>query len=82
LAQSYNVPAVRAWDAVGFERAKHFAGKLGINVTSQNPTTAIGGSEDTVSPVQMAAAFAAFGNEGKYNKASAIVKIQDVAGND
>ncbi|MDO4813643.1 MAG: transglycosylase domain-containing protein [Gemella sp.] len=82
VAQSYNIPAVRAWDSLGFDRVRHFANKLGINVTSQNPTTAIGGSEDTVTPVQMAGAFAAFGNEGKFNKPSAIVKIQDGSGND
>lgn len=77
LAMSYNIPAVRAFESVGFERSKYFAEKLGINITSEVPTTAIGGSVDTVSPMQMAAAFAAFGNEGVYNKPSSIVKVID-----
>lgn len=77
LAMSYNIPAVRAFESVGFERSKYFAEKLGINITSEAPTTAIGGSVDTVSPMQMAGAFAAFGNEGVYNKPSSIVKVID-----
>ena len=62
---------------MGFDRSKYFANKLGINIQANMPTTAIGGSTDTVSPLQMAAAYAAFGNGGIYNKPSAIVKILD-----
>lgn len=82
LSMSYNIPAVRAFEAVGFERSKLFASKLGITLTSEAPTSAIGGSVDTVSPIKMAGAFAAFGNEGMYNKPSGIVKVIDRYGNE
>ena len=80
LAWSYNVPAVRAFETVGYERAKHFAEKIGIPVTKDEPTTAIGGNVDGVSPLQMAAAFASFGNKGYYNKPSTIVKVFNANG--
>ena len=80
LAWSYNIPAVRAFETVGYERAKHFAEKLDIPVTKDEPTTAIGGNVDGVSPTQMAGAFASFGNKGYYNKPSTIVKIFNANG--
>ncbi len=80
LSWSYNIPAVRAFETVGYERSKHFAEKLGIPVTKDEPTTAIGGNVDGVSPTQMAGAFASFGNKGYYNKPSTIVKIFNANG--
>ena len=80
LSWSYNIPAVRAFETVGYERAKYFAEKLGIPVTKDEPTTAIGGNVDGVSPTQMAGAFASFGNKGYYNKPSTIVKIFNANG--
>ncbi|WP_072520240.1 transglycosylase domain-containing protein [Gemella massiliensis] len=80
LSWSYNIPAVRAFERVGFERSKHFAEKLGIPVSKDEPTTAIGGNVDGVSPLQMAGAFASFGNKGYYNKPSTVVKIFNANG--
>ena len=80
LAMSYNVPAVRAFEKVGYERSKVFAEKLNIEVSNGEPTTAIGGNKDTVSPLQMAGAYASFGNGGMYNKPSSIIKILDTTG--
>ena len=80
LSWSYNTPAVRAFETVGYERSKHFAEKLDIPVTKDEPTTAIGGNVDGVSPTQMAGAFASFGNKGYYNKPSTIVKIFNANG--
>lgn len=82
IAMSYNVPAVRAFERVGFERSKYFANKIGIDLTTDAPTAAIGGHVDTVSPLSMAAAYATFGNKGYYNSPSGIIKIQDKNGND
>ncbi|MBF0714779.1 transglycosylase domain-containing protein [Gemelliphila palaticanis] len=82
LAMSYNIPAVRAFERLGYERSKHFANKLGIDLTTGAPTAAIGGNVDTVSPVQLAGAFAAFGNKGYYNKPSSLIKIVDRSGNE
>ncbi len=80
LAWSYNIPAVRAFETVGYERAKHFAEKLDIPVTKDEPTTAIGGNVDGVSTLQMAGAFASFGNKGYFNKPSTIVKVFNANG--
>ena len=80
LAWSYNIPAVRAFETVGYERSKHFAEKLGIPLTKDEPTVAIGGNVDGVSPLQMAGAFASFGNKGYYNKPSTIVKVFSATG--
>ena len=63
-----------------YERAKHFAEKIGIPVSKDEPTTAIGGNVDGVSPLQMAGAFASFGNKGYYNKPSTIVKVFNANG--
>lgn len=82
LSMSYNVPAVRAFEQVGYERSKYFANKLGIELTTEAPTAAIGGNIDTVSPLGLAGAFASFGNKGYYNKPSGIVKILDYSGNE
>ena len=80
LSWSYNIPAVRAFETVGYERAKHFAEKIGIPVSKDEPTTAIGGNVDGVSTLQMAGAFASFGNKGYYNKPSTIVKVFNANG--
>ena len=80
LSWSYNIPAVRAFETVGYERAKHFAEKLDIPVTKDEPTTAIGGNVDGVSTLQMAGAFASFGNKGYFNKPSTIVKVFNANG--
>ena len=80
LSWSYNIPAVRAFETVGYERAKHFAEKLDIPVTKNEPTTAIGGNVDGVSTLQMAGAFASFGNKGYFNKPSTIVKVFNANG--
>ena len=80
LSWSYNTPAVRAFETVGYERAKHFAEKLDIPVTKDEPTTAIGGNVDGVSTLQMAGAFASFGNKGYFNKPSTIVKVFNANG--
>ena len=80
VAWSYNIPAVRAFESVGYERSKLFAERLGIPVTKDEPTTAIGGNVDGVSTLQMAGAFASFGNKGYYNKPSTIVKVFNANG--
>lgn len=80
LSWSYNTPAVRAFETVGYERAKHFAEKLDIPVTKDEPTTAIGGNVDGVSTLKMAGAFASFGNKGYFNKPSTIVKVFNANG--
>lgn len=78
LAQSLNVPALKTLEEIGFDRAKEFAEGLGINFHEDRVLIgdAIGGTETTISPLQLAGAFSAFGNEGIYTEPHAITKVE------
>jgi penicillin-binding protein 1A len=79
LYLSRNVPAVRTLQAldnsVGSGSVIRFAGKLGIHLPRDdfNESFAIGSFGAT--PLQMAGAYASFGNSGVYNQPYAIRKI-------
>ncbi|KOS63530.1 PBP1A family penicillin-binding protein [Lysinibacillus agricola] len=75
LYASRNVPAVKALQEVGIDKAKEFIGRLGINAKNIYESDAIGGGDITMSPTQMAASFAAFGNNGVYTDPYSITKI-------
>lgn len=75
LQWSYNIPAIKAMQAVGSKDAKKFAKKLGIELDEVYPAYAIGGFRDGVSPLQLAGAYAAFGNEGVYHEPHAVRKV-------
>jgi penicillin-binding protein 1A len=75
LAKSRNIPALKALQAVGKERAKEFANRLGMGLDEVHEAYAIGGLENRVSPLQMAGAYSAFGNNGVYIKPHAVTKI-------
>ena len=75
LYQSRNVPAVKTLQEVGTDKAKEFISKLGIEPEEVFESDAIGGGKITMSPIQMSAAYAAFGNNGVYNKPTAIKEV-------
>lgn len=75
LQESLNIPAVKAIQAVGLEKAKEFANNLGIGLKEIYESYAIGGFGGGVSPLQLAGAYSAFGNGGIYNEPYAIKKI-------
>ncbi|PWA11932.1 primosomal protein [Pueribacillus theae] len=75
LQWSYNIPAIKAMQEVGAEEAKQFAGKLGIELDEVYPPYAIGGFRDGISPLQLAGAYAAFGNEGVFNEPHTVRKV-------
>ncbi|QXE00245.1 penicillin-binding protein 1A [Terribacillus sp. DMT04] len=78
LAQSYNIPAVKTLQAVGLEKAEDFANGLGLEFNSESGmllSDAIGGGTHFHS-IDMAGAYAAFGNEGIYTEPYAITKIE------
>ena len=75
LYASRNVPAVKTFKEVGADKAKEFIGRLGIKAENAYEADAIGGGDITMSPIQMAASYAAFGNNGVYTDAYAITKI-------
>ncbi|HZW68877.1 MAG TPA: PBP1A family penicillin-binding protein [Pseudogracilibacillus sp.] len=77
LKHSYNVPAVKTFMEIGPDRAKKFAENLGIEFADKHlgPQDAIGGAATTVTPLQLAGAFSAFGNEGIYTEPHAVSKV-------
>lgn len=74
LATSRNIPALKALQEVGTDRAKEFVSKLGLNFENVYESSSIGGGEP-VSSLEMGAAFATLGNEGIYNKPHTVKRI-------
>ncbi|GLC86997.1 transglycosylase domain-containing protein [Lysinibacillus piscis] len=75
LYASRNVPAVQTLKEVGPAKAQEFISRLGIKAKNVYEADAIGGGDITMSPIQMAAAYAAFGSDGVYHAPHAITKI-------
>ncbi|AOV08040.1 penicillin-binding protein 1A [Sporosarcina ureilytica] len=75
LYHSRNVPAVKTFEAVGRSEATNFAGKLGITLNDHNPSNALGGTRNEFSTIDLAGAYAAFGNNGVYTEPHSITKI-------
>ncbi|MBP3040018.1 PBP1A family penicillin-binding protein [Bacillaceae bacterium Marseille-Q3522] len=77
LVKSRNIPAVKAIQEVGLEKARDFATGLGIPLeeTIYEPY-AIGGFADGVTTMQLAGAYSAFGNEGFYTEPHAVTGIE------
>ncbi|MCG7343062.1 PBP1A family penicillin-binding protein [Sporosarcina sp. ACRSL] len=75
LYRSRNIPAIKVFEEVGTKRAREFAGKLGLKYGDMTSTLAIGGGEYQFSTIEMAGAFAPFGNGGIYTKPHAVKKI-------
>ncbi|WP_163100960.1 transglycosylase domain-containing protein [Peribacillus alkalitolerans] len=75
LAKSLNIPALKAMQAVGKDKARNFGVKLGLPLKEDMyESNAIGGG-DLISPMQLAGAYSAFGNNGIYTKPHAVRKI-------
>ncbi|WP_002149290.1 PBP1A family penicillin-binding protein [Bacillus cereus] len=68
LKKSLNIPALKTAQAVGIPKAQEFAEGLGMTFKDGKTyeSTAIGSNEG--SPLDVAGAYAAFGNDGVYNK--------------
>ncbi len=83
LAQSINIPAVKALYLVGIQKAINLASALGITTLGHPDqyglTLVLGGGEVTL--LDMASAYGVFANEGVRNAPRAILRIEDRAGN-
>ena len=79
LVESRNVPAVRTLQAVGISRATKFLKGLGIS--QKSAYTLANGIGLYVSPLQIAASYAAFANGGTYYKPYYITSITTQDGN-
>ncbi|MCM3566823.1 transglycosylase domain-containing protein [Neobacillus mesonae] len=79
LQLSRNSPAVQTLQEVGLDKAKDFAIGIGIPLKEIFESYAIGGFGGKtigVSPLEMAGAYSAFGNNGIYTKPHAVNKIK------
>ncbi|WP_085133417.1 transglycosylase domain-containing protein [Sporosarcina ureae] len=74
LYWSRNIPAVKTFEKVGPKKAEAFANKLGFTYKNIDSSNALGGG-DEFSTVQMAGAYAAFGNGGIYTKPHTVNKL-------
>ncbi|KKZ92067.1 Multimodular transpeptidase-transglycosylase [Bacillus wiedmannii] len=68
LKKSLNIPALKTAQAVGLPKSQAFAEGLGMTFKDGKTyeSTAIGSNDS--SPLQLAGAYATFGNDGNYNK--------------
>ncbi|SIQ24312.1 penicillin-binding protein 1A [Bacillus cereus] len=68
LKKSLNIPALKTAQAVGLPKSQAFSEGLGMTFKDGKTfeSTAIGSNDS--SPLQVAGAYAAFGNDGVYNK--------------
>ncbi|MBR5975675.1 MAG: PBP1A family penicillin-binding protein [Clostridiales bacterium] len=82
IASSRNTIAVMVWNDVGAEMALWFLNEVGIDrLTEQYPSTAIGGFNVGMSPLEMAAAYNTFATGGIYTEPYAYTKVLDSDGN-
>ncbi|WP_161980413.1 penicillin-binding protein PBP2A [Streptococcus sp. S784/96/1] len=81
LANSYNIPAVYTLDQIGVSKSLSYGKKLGLKMEGVPEELGIAlGSSVTVSPLEMAQAYATFANEGVMNKAHLITRIETASG--
>ncbi len=83
LTNSVNIVAVRLlMDTVGINNAIRFASVLGIDLepSAHGASMALGGLHHGVSPLQMAAAYGAFANQGIYTEPLAILRVEKPGG--
>jgi penicillin-binding protein 1A len=80
LARSKNMVTIRVAQALGPQRARAWAARFGLDEDKQplNLTLALG--TGSVTPLQMAQAYAAFANEGQLPTGWLIQKVQDAQG--
>lgn len=75
LYQSRNIPALKTLQAVGLEKSEQFVNKLGITYDEGQNVESNSIGANSSNPMQMAGAYAAFGNKGIYNKPHTVTKI-------
>ncbi|MHC0039721.1 transglycosylase domain-containing protein [Pseudoneobacillus sp. C159] len=75
LQHSYNIPALLTLREVGLDRGKSFAEKLGIKFRNDQIYESYAIGSNTVSPIEMAGAYSAFGNNGVFNKPHFVQKV-------
>ncbi len=82
ISSSLNVACVALMDQIGVEAGREYLQQVGIPLDDRdaNLSLALGSMTYGVSPVQLAAAYAPFGNGGTFHEAHFIRKITDPNG--
>ena len=82
LSSSLNVAAVALMNEIGVQAGRDYLSKVGIPLDDRdaNLSLALGSMTYGVSPVQLAAAYAPFGNGGTFNSPYFIRRITDASG--
>lgn len=75
LSDSRNIPAIKLFNEVGYEKAFEFAKKIGITSNEIYEADAIGGAKNGYTLLELANAYQSFANLGYYKKASGINNI-------
>lgn len=75
LYKSRNTTAVQTLREVGTKNSREFINRFGVDIGTVNEAYAIGGINKFMSPIQLAGAYAAFGNGGIHTEPYAINKI-------
>lgn len=83
LKWSMNVAAVEMLSRIGVEAGRNYLSQVGVPLTDSDwgLSLALGSLTYGVSPVQLAAAYAAFGNGGTYYAPYFIRSVEDAQGN-
>ena len=81
LVHSRNITTAKLFEKVGLERGEEFLAQIGIEGLNGGDglywSNSIGGE---VTPYQLAASYAAFGNEGKYTEPYTVSKVTLISG--
>lgn len=83
LINSYNVASVEILNMLGIDQGVKYIEKFGVTTITEadkNLTLALGGMSQGISPLQMAAAYAVFPNQGIYRQPYVVQSIADVNG--
>ncbi len=79
--QSNNCAFVRLGQVVGNDKVTEVANRLGVDTTDMQPVLSLPLGSKEITPIQMAGAYAAFANDGVYNRPWYIERIEDRDGN-
>lgn len=75
VAKSLNIPAVKVLDSIGIKKAKRYATKLGIKISNDGLSVALGNLGNGIKLKDLASAYTTFANFGNYKKPRFIKKI-------
>jgi len=77
LSESYNVPTAMIMEETGLGNAKDFAESIGIEFANDqiDIRDSIGGTATEATPLEVAGAYRAFGNQGLYNEPFSVTQV-------